>query len=210
MTWSRPLLPLLLAAALLGAPTGVTEAASVSLTFEQLTDASDYVVRGTVRSLVVEADDRGVHWTRVELDVERVLKGPAGLDHLRLDVIGGFQGAEGTWVREAPAFGTGEPVLVFAEVLESGLTVPTGLEQGKFTVRVAPEDGREMLVRFKPGPGVPYRHDFIPHPAPADRLYLDDLVSRVERRVATGWDGQPIPGKSTQRLEAMHRGEVTR
>jgi len=186
-------------------------AATLPLTLEQLTDASDYVVRGTVSQLWVERDARGNLWTRVELEVADVVKGPADLDALRLDVMGGFLGNEVAISLDSPRFDEGEDVLVFAERLESGLLVPTALERGKFTVRIDPASGREMLVQFNPAPERPYDHRFIPDPPVAERAMLADVLARVEARVEEGWDGRPIPGKSPDRLHAMYPAvEVSR
>jgi hypothetical protein len=206
----RGLLPALMAVAgLTLAP--VAQASTLPLSLAQLTDASDFVVRGTVSQMWVDTDERGYHWTRVQLEVDAVFKGPVETDALQLDVMGGFLGTEGTISHESPRFDVGEPVLVFAEQLESGLLVPTGLEQGKLTIRVDPDSGREMLVQFNPEPHLAYDHRFIPHPDPAARVFLSDVVGLVETRVEQGWDGEPIPGKSQQRLLEMHPGaEVTR
>ena len=187
------------------------QAATTPLTVEQLTDASDYVVLATVEQFWVERDARGNGWTRVEIEVEAVLKGPADLDALRLDVAGGLIGGQGSLVLDSPRFDEGEPVLVFAERLESGLLVLTGAFQGKYTVRLDPDSGREMLVQFNPPPEQRYDHRFIPHPAPADRILLDDMQRRIEARVRQGWDGEPIPGKSLERLHELHPSvEVSR
>jgi hypothetical protein len=206
----RGILPALLATAGLGFALQA-HAALIPLSLDQLTDASDYVVRGTVSQTFVETDERGYHWTRVQLEVDAVIKGPADTDALQLDVMGGFLGEEGTVSLESPRFDEGEEVLVFVEQLESGLLVPTGLDQGKFTVRIDPDNGQEMLVKFNPDPEKPYDHRFIPHPAPSDRVYLGDFTQRIQARVAGGWDGLPIPGKSMERLGVMYPGvEVSR
>ncbi len=202
--YERALLPGLLAAAALVVAAPTAQAAIIPLTTAQLTDASDYVVRGTVSQMWVDTDDRGYHWTRVELEVEATYKGPADLDALRLDVMGGVLGTEGTMVVYTPRFDVGEEVLVFAEQLDSGLLVPTGMMQGKATVRIDPDNGREMLVRYNPPQERPYDHRFIPHPDLAVRIYLDDIVTQVRERDLAGWDGEPIPGKSMERLRQMH------
>lgn len=206
----RGILPALLAAAGLGFALQAHAALS-PLSVEQLTDASDYIVRGTVSQTFVETDERGYHWTRVELEVATVLKGPADTDALQLDVMGGFLGDEGTLSWYSPRFDEGEEVLVFVEQLDSGLLVPTGLAQGKHTIRIDPDNGQEMLVQFNPAPEQHYDHRFIPHPERADRVYLGDYTQRIQARMAEGWDGQPILGKSMERLGEMHPGvEVSR
>ena len=99
--WSRFALPALLAAALwTDAPEA--EASLLKLSVEQLTDASDYIVRGTVSAMWVEENERGDYWTRVQIEVDEVYKGPAELDGLELDVMGGLIGARGMLVRDVP------------------------------------------------------------------------------------------------------------
>jgi hypothetical protein len=169
-----------------------------------MTDASDYIVRGTVDSLRVEPDDEGDLWTRVTIRVETRLKGPADLDVIVLDVMGGVTSERATLIGGVPRFDEGEDVLVFAERLSSGLLVPVGLRQGKFTVRIDPDSGREMLVNFAPPLALPYDARFLPDPPFGQRVYLDDMKRNVRQRMRTGWDGQPIPGKSLQRLKIMH------
>jgi hypothetical protein len=207
----RGTMPALLAIVGLGLATAATATTLAPLSVDQLTDASDYVVRGTVNQLWVDTDERGYHWTRVQVEVDAVYKGPADTDALQLDVMGGFLNGEGTLSMESPRFDTGEEVLVFAEKLPSGVLVPTGLRQGKATVRIDPDNGQPMLVRYNPEPHKAYDHRFIPHPAPAERVYLSDVVEQVRARVQQGWDGRPIPGKPTERLLEMHPGvEVSR
>jgi len=176
----------------------------VKLSTEQMTDASDYIVRGTVQAITAGTDERGHIWTHVTIDVDERLKGPMGLQTLTVDVQGGTMGARATVVPLSPRFAIGESVLAFAEILESGVTTVTGMMQGKYTVRIAPEDGREMLVRFAPRQDRDYDPRFIPHPQPNERVYLNDLSESVRARKATGWDGLLIPGKSIERLKAMH------
>ena len=196
----RPFLGLsLLLAVAVASPSGQAHVL-IPLTVEQMTDASDYIVRGTVDAIWVDLDDRGNHWTRVQVEVDRVIKGPPDLDALQLDVMGGALNGEATIIAHTPRFSEQEEVLLFAELTKSGKLVPTGWSQGKYTIRIDPDDGREMLVRFNPAIWQPYDHRFIPHPPPADRVYLEDLLSQVGARMLTGWLGEPIPGKSMERL----------
>ena len=36
---------------------------------------------------------------------------------------------------------------------------------------------------------------------------MDDLIARIQDRLATGWDGKPIPGISAADLERVNRPE---
>ncbi len=178
----------------------------VKLTTAQLTDASDYIVRGTVSAITSSTDENDHIWTHVTINVTERLKGPSDLQTLTLDVQGGTLGSRVTAVPLSPRFAMGEEVLTFAEELESGRTMVTGMMQGKYTVRIAPEDGREMVVRYTLRQDRHYDPRFIPHPAPQNRVYAKDLKEQIRTRKAAGWDGVTIPGKSTERLKTMHPG----
>jgi len=180
MTVLRPFLPPTLLALALAAPAG---ASVLPLSVGQLTDASDYVVRGVVSALWVEEDARGVHWTHAQVEVQSVVKGPADLDALEVTWMGGMLGAEGTFVADAPVFDEEEEILLFAERLPAGIVSPTGLDQGKYTVRIDPDSGREIAVRWKPPATLPYDHRFVPAPPPGERILLSDLVATVRQEV---------------------------
>lgn len=197
-------LPVLAGAVALFASMPASATSLAELSFEQMVDASDYIVRGTVQAIQVEPDSEGDLWTRVRVDVRTTIKGPSELDVLALDVMGGVENDRASLVGGVPRFSLQEDVLIFAERLDSGLVVPTGLRQGKYTVRIDPERGREMLVNFAPPLNRPYDARFIPDPPAGKRLFLSDLNTRIETRMREGWDGQPIPGKSLRRLQEMH------
>ncbi|MBN1337502.1 MAG: hypothetical protein JXB39_16235 [Deltaproteobacteria bacterium] len=183
MSPSRTLLPAGVLAAALGmsSPAG---AAVLPLPLDRLTDASDYVVRGVVSALWVEEDLRGVHWTHAQVEVLDVYKGPSDLDALEVTWMGGILGTEGTFVPDAPVFDEQEPILLFAEHLPAGIVSPTGLAQGKFTIRIDPDSGQEIAVRWKPPAHMPYDHRFVPLPPARERTPLTDLVTRVRQEVA--------------------------
>ncbi len=181
------LLKALLPSGLLAAALGVAPqagAAVLPLSVGQLTAASDYVVRGVVAALWVEEDARGVHWTHAQVEVRSVYKGPRDLDALEVTWMGGMLGAEGTFVAEAPVFDEQEEILLFAERLPAGIVSPTGLDQGKYTIRIDPDTGREIAVRWKPPTSMPFDHRFVPTPPRGARLPLTDLEATVRQEVA--------------------------
>jgi len=168
-----------------------------------LTDASDAIVRGSVSTVSVE-EYGDTYWTVVEVEVSEIWKGSTELNALTVMVPGGFYGPRGTIVERVPRFSEGEEVILFVEELESGIISPVGLELGKYTVRIDPESGKEMVVKFAPPLTVPYDHRFIPDPPPSERVLLESFKSRVTARILAGWDGVPIPGKNTAKLEAVY------
>lgn len=189
----------------LGALSPRVEATTLSpLSVEQMTDAADLVVRATVTEVWVEQIGDEL-WTRAQITVNRSLKGQATGRTLVIDQVGGVLRNDAVIVVGAPRFSVGEEILVFLEKNSVGQLLVVGMSQGKYTVRIDPQNGQEMLVRFTVRQDRWYDHNFIPHPAVADRVYVADLETQVQNRVATGWDGQPIPGASDTRLREINR-----
>ena len=188
----------------LGAASLQADATTLSpLTETQMTNASDLVVRGTVNEVWTERDDLGRIWTRVQIEVERTLKGTP-VDSVLVSQMGGVYANDYQPMHSAPRFDVGEDGYFFLEHLEAGYTGVVGWWQGKYTVRVDPDTGQEMLVRFVVSQDAWYDHRFIPHPPVADRLYVDDFEAGIKAHVTAGWDGEPIPGTSTDRLQRVN------
>ena len=175
------------------------------LSVEQMTDASDLIVRGTVTQVFTELDDRGNVWTRAQVEISEVLKGNSKTNAVMVDQMGGVHGNSYSVVRWAPRFSKGEEALFFLEELRSGRTSIVGWYQGKFTLRMDPILGETMLVRFTTHQDRPYDHRFIPHPAFESRVYLSDFTERIFSRLEAGWDGQPIPGADPNKLRQINR-----
>ena len=193
-------------ALLLGFVGGQARATTLSeLSLEQMTDASDLIVRGTVTQVFTELDDRGNVWTRAQVEVQEVLKGDTATQAVLVDQVGGVHGNSYSVIRWAPRFSKGEEAIFFLEELRSGRTSVVGWYQGKFTVRMDPEAAEEMLVRFTTHQDRPYDHRFIPHPPIQNRVYVTDFTDRILRRVEAGWDGQPIPGADPAKLRRINR-----
>ena len=181
----------------------------VKLSTNQLVDASDTVVRGTITEVWTEEDARGIVWTRAQLEVSEVYKGKNTKNSYVIDQMGGRFGGRETTVAGRAQFSPGEEGVFFLEQLGSGRITTVGLSQGKFTLRLDPYS-REMIVqRYASGQNTGYDHRFIPLPAAENRVFLIDFVDTVTKRVEAGWDGKPIPGASKARLEHINRKEVT-
>lgn len=177
------------------------------LTVEQLVDASDYVVRGEITELWTEVDDKGRIWTRARMTVSRVFKGADQPTELIVDSMGGTYAGQTLAIEARAEFSVFEDALVFLHQREDGRLVPVGKFIGKYTVRRAPEDGRMYVRTWHPQPGLPFDARFIPHTPAAERLYLDEIEARIETRLDTGWDGQPIPGLTVERLRQINTPE---
>jgi hypothetical protein len=188
------------------APAWATTIADLSI--EQVTDASTYIVQGTVTDVWTEMDDQGYVWTRARLDVSRVLKGPDSPDELVVDTLGGSFGLSTTWVHGAARFTETEEVLVFLDTIRDGSRYsPVAMNRGKYTIRRAPDDTKKHVMQWESDPRETFDARFLPHPALQDRVYLDEVVAQVQRRLDVGWDGRPIPGLSSEKLRAINTAD---
>jgi len=180
----------------------------VKLSTDQMVDASDAVVRGTITEIWTEEDAKGIVWTRAQLEVSEVYKGKNVKNAYVIDQMGGKFGGYETTVAGRAQFSPGEEGVFFLEQLGSGRITTVGLSQGKFTLRLDPYS-REMIVqRYASAANSGYDHRFIPLPNAKNRVFLIDLVDDIKNRAAAGWNGQPIPGTSNARLERINRKEV--
>jgi len=189
----------------LGIASGEAEATTLStLSVDQMTDASDLVVRGTITEIWTDKDSNGYIWTRAQLNVTDSLKGDAG-DQLVISQLGGQYMNDAAWIEGAARFSIGEEGLFFLTTNKDGTRLsPVGMWQGKYTVRIDPDSGKEIGVRFVLSQDSWYDHRFLPHPDAAQRTYIDELSAQVTERVELGWDGQPIPGASPEKLRAIN------
>jgi hypothetical protein len=181
----------------------------VQLSTHQLTDASTAIVRGVVTEVWTEEDEKGLVWTRIQIEVSHTYKGDSKRTAYIIDQLGGKFGGNVTLLPGVARFSVGEDGLFFLETLPSGRITTVGLSQGKYTARLDPYSRELVAQRYAPAPRQTYDHRFIPMPKAGDRLFLSDLVETIESRVAQGWDGKPIPGASQSRLQHIN-SEVAR
>ena len=176
------------------------------LSIEQMTDAANMVIRGTVLETWSEMDEYERIWTRTRVRVTTVYKGADVPAEVVADQMGGTYRGVTLDVPGRAWFSADEDVVLFLNSHESGRVGVIQKNLGKFLIRRAPDDDR-IYVRNWSQPQsepVPYDGRFLPHPAPAERVYLDDVLARVQARVIAGWDGNPIPGLKTEPLRAIN------
>ncbi|MCB9779462.1 MAG: hypothetical protein H6742_12925 [Alphaproteobacteria bacterium] len=197
---TSPLRRALLGAALLvglAAPLAPRDASATTvakLSTEQLTDAAEYIVVGTIVDVWTELDDRGMVWTHGTLEVERQLKG-APVQTIVVSHAGGVHGSTAMKVFGTARFSEGEEGVFFLSTRGHGERVQVvGMAQGKYTVRMDPYSRQPIVQRVVLEPLVAYDHRFLPLPAEADRLSLDSFLDTIQDRLDSGWDGQAIPG----------------
>lgn len=191
--------------ATIAAQSPTAQARSVAnLSPDQMVDASELIVRGTVSEVWTEKDAEGSIWTLASVEVQRVLKGDSTTRSVIVHQHGGSETGEGLTLSVYTRFSPGEEALLYLDQSKTGAWRVVGGDIGKFTVRIDPDNGREMLVRAAVGQEWHYDHRFIPHPPVDQRVYADDVEAQIQSRVVQGWDGQPIPGASLQRLERIN------
>ncbi len=204
--WSALAAAVLFSALVGSAPAHATSLARLST--EQLVDASELIVRGTVVEVWAEIDDRGAVWTRAQVEIDDVLKGDADALTVVVDQRGGTYAGRTYQTGGAARFSVGEEALLFLETLESGRVVPVGLVQGKFTIQMDPYVRQAVVQRVSMPFGVDYDARFLPLPKAESRLTLTNLETQVRDRVEAGWDGQPIPGASAERLGRINAARL--
>jgi hypothetical protein len=117
----------------------------VPLSIAQLTAKAQLVLQGNVTSKTVQRDAEGRIYTRIELQVADVWKGPHKTKTFTLVQSGGTLGEEIATVDGQEEFSIGEEVVVFLALNSRNEGVVIGLSQGKFKVRKEP--GGEKVVQ---------------------------------------------------------------
>jgi hypothetical protein len=192
----------------LGASAPARATTLARLTHDQMVDASDAIVEGTVVRVWSVADERGHVWTRAYVQVDRALKGDRRVGEVLTVEAAGGASADGnvTFVGLTPRYGEGERVLLYLCEKRHGTMYGTvGMLMGKYTIKQNPADGSDMVVRFTRPPTEAYDFRFIPNPPAAERVSLASMEARVAARVAEGWDGEPIPGVSRAHLLTINK-----
>jgi hypothetical protein len=178
------------AAVLLGSAIALTSGDAHATTFKELTsdqrvDLADLIIRGTVTEVWTERDDRGVIWTRAQVDVSSVIKGNQDADALIIDQLGGEWGGVRMSVGGAARFSQGEEGLFFiAENNGKTRFLLQSMGLGKWTIRIDPHSGREIVQQFMAPLNEDYDHRFIPAPAKEDRVFLSSFEERIQTRLA--------------------------
>lgn len=197
-----------LAALIAGIPSIAKATSLVPMTVEQMTDASDLIVRGVVEDVRLEVAINGHINTVAEVRVTEAIKGGVDVgDYVSVVSPGG--GSPELGMMDVPGvarFSVDEDTLLFLwsrPDLETYGTV--GLAMGKYTVKQNPTDGSKMIVRFTTSYRDTYDARFIPNPPSAERVSLDTMQDRVKARIDLGWDGKAIPGVTVEHLRQINR-----
>lgn len=187
----------------LGAASPAEATTLARLSHDQVVDASDAIIEGTVSRVWSTTDQNGKVWTRAYVTVDRSHKGTHAVGEVVTVEAAGGTSPSGpvTYVGLTPRYAEGERVLLYLALKRHGTIYGTvGMLMGKYTIKQNPADGSDMVVRFTVPANVAYDARFIPNPPVAERVSLAAMQAQVAERVAEGWDGEPIPGISRERL----------
>ena len=196
-----------LLATVASAPAHATTFADLSV--EQMTDASTWIVRGEVIETWAEADAYDRVWSRARVRVTTSYKGANTPAEIVVDQLGGTVGNLSLDVPGRAWFSAGEDVLLFLNQHESGRVGVVQKFLGKYNIRRTPGSD-DLYVRTwsqRERAAIPYDGRFLPHPPTEAMLSLNDLLARVQDRVAKGWDGAPIPGLTDAQLRDINLPE---
>ena len=160
------------------------EASFKTMTTNDMVDASDFIVRGTVTETWTEVGEHGRIWTRAQLDVTRTYKGDTDLQTIVIDQLGGQYAGVTMHVDSAARFSYGEEIVVFLDELNNGRICPLSMFAGKWTVRMDPYTQENIVQRFTVEAGETYDHRFLPLPPAAARIYLTDFETKIVDRMS--------------------------
>ncbi len=166
------------------APLDANATQFLQLTPEEAIDRADLIVRGTVTEVWTERDERGRVWTRAQVEVTERFKGDSR-DAIIVEQIGGTFAGIPTMVAAAAEFSAGEEVVMYLDESRDGRLRLQRMGYGKWTVRIDPHSGAEVVQQFFAPAGQTFDHRFIPAPALSDRVFLSDFTDRIEQRIAT-------------------------
>lgn len=144
-------LNLLLIMALVAGLTGPTAATTVkAMKLDELTQRSDAIVVGEVTAIATKTSQETGSYpeTHTTFEVQEVLFGQESATQITVTTIGGPAGnGLVTKVPGMPEFRVDEKAVLFLVSDQAkGVTIPTGLNQGVFRVKVDPDSQKEYIV----------------------------------------------------------------
>ena len=177
----------------------------VQLSVDQLIDASDTIVKAQVVSLWTEVDPKTqMIWTHAQLEISEILKGNLESEYLVIEQPGGAWGSKRATIESVARFSLDEEGYFFVEHLSTDRSVPVGMFQGKYNIIMDPYTQQELVHRFPLHPSRTFDHRFIPLPPEEHRVTADSFEEKILTHLEEGWNGEPIPGTSSERLELIN------
>ena len=180
----------------------------VELSIDQLIDASEEIVKGTVVATWTERDPKTqMLWTHAQIEIEETFRGDAK-EILIIEQPGGTWGSTDLVVEGIARFSEGETGYFFVEYLASDRYVPVGMFQGKFNVLMDPYSQNEIVHRYALHPSQKFDHRFIPLPTKENRVSTQMFEEQILSGLENGWDGKPIPGVSSEKLQRINAIQI--
>lgn len=176
---------LLAAATVLGVGLAAPLAPAHATTLMKTTEAeriarADLILRGQIVETWTERDDQGRIFTRFMVEPSDVFKGVAPDGPLVVSQLGGELSGKRLHIEGTARFNIGEDVVLLLNHKERfDDWVLVSMVQGKYTVRLDPYTHREVVQQTVVPPHLPYDHRFLPFPAEADKVFIDDLQSKI-------------------------------
>jgi hypothetical protein len=131
---------------------GTTTGSPPSL--RELTRVADVIVVGEIVLTQSEWNaSRTIIWTRIDVRIEEVLKGPVKGERLSFSQIGGQVGEIAVSVGGTPSFTQGERVLLFLSKRQDNSLGISGIFHGKFTIEPSEASDDQPVVRREPDSG---------------------------------------------------------
>ena len=180
----------------------------VELSIDQLIDASEEIVKGTVVATWTERDPKTqMLWTHAQIEIEESFRGDA-TEILIIEQPGGTWGSTDLIVEGIARFSEGETGYFFVEYLASDRYVPVGMFQGKFNILMDPYSQNEIVHRYALHPSQNFDHRFIPLPTKENRVSTQMFEGQILSGLENGWDGKPIPGVSSEKLQRINAIQI--
>ena len=176
----------------------------VELSMDQLIDASEEIVKGTIVATWTERDHQTqMLWMHAQIEIEESFRGDEK-ETLIIEQPGGHWGSTDLVVEGVARFSEGETGYFFIEYLSSDRYVPVGMFQGKFNILMDPYAQKEIVHRYALHPSQKFDHRFIPLPSKDSRVTTQVFEEQIWSGIENGWDGNPIPGVSGEKLQKIN------
>lgn len=146
---NKPML-LLAAVVTLGFSASVNATSVKAMKLDELTQRSDSIVIGTAKTIATKTSQETGSYpeTHTTFAVQEVLHGDTTRTEITVSTIGGPAGnGLVTKVPGMPEFRVDEKVVLFlVSDTAKGVSIPTGLNQGVFRIKVDPDSQKEYIV----------------------------------------------------------------
>lgn len=150
---------------------------------EELTQRATVIVTGTVDEVESRYDDQQrTIFTYVGLQLDQVLKGDPGSNHITIRQMGGTVGDERVEVFGSPTYELGDEIMIFAGPLgDTGYYGVLGIFYGKYDIELDPSSGRKAVsgASFTTAHTDPVTFEQLPRRERPETIYLEDFLNEI-------------------------------